>query len=109
MGLVYAPASTVLPVDLKDLVPKTQAGQGRRGVSLHQLDKHSLREERENGYNIQNESKDWEKRRETLRVGRKQRSNSRGRRQGQREERGPLMFIEERKDIKMAVAIYLKQ
>lgn len=43
VGFVSAPAGTVLPVDLKNLVPKTQAGQGRRGVSLHQLDKHSLR------------------------------------------------------------------
>lgn len=43
VGLVSAPAGTVLPVDLKNLVPKTQAGQGRGGVSLHQLDKHSLK------------------------------------------------------------------
>lgn len=55
VGLVYAPASTVLPVDLKDLVAKTQPSQGRRGVSLHQLDKHSLREETDKA--LKNESK----------------------------------------------------
>ena len=42
MGLVQAPASTVLPIDLEDLVPKAQAGQGSRGVSLDQLDEDPL-------------------------------------------------------------------
>lgn len=42
MGLVCAPAGTVLPVDLKELVPKTEACQGGRRVGLDQLDKHSL-------------------------------------------------------------------
>lgn len=44
VGLIYTPASTVLPIDLKNLVPKTQAGQGCRRVGLHQLDKHALRD-----------------------------------------------------------------
>lgn len=44
VGLVCAPAGAVLPVDLKDLVAKAQAGQGRGGVRLHQLDKQPLRE-----------------------------------------------------------------
>lgn len=45
VGLVHAPAGTVLPVDLKDLVSEAQPGQGRGGVRLHQLDKHSLIQE----------------------------------------------------------------
>lgn len=44
VGLIYTPASTVLPIDLKNLVPKTQAGQGCRRVGLHQLEKHTLRD-----------------------------------------------------------------
>lgn len=44
VGLVRTPSSRVLPVDLQDLVPKAQPSQGSGGVSLHQLDKHSLRE-----------------------------------------------------------------
>lgn len=57
VGLVYVPAGAVLPVDLKDLVPEAQASQGRRGVSLHQLDKHSLRGEGDRRMS-QNESED---------------------------------------------------
>lgn len=45
VGLVCAPASTVLPIDLENLVPKAQASQGRGGVGLNQLDKQSLTEE----------------------------------------------------------------
>lgn len=66
VGLVYAPAGTVLTVDLKDLVPKTQPGQGRGGVGLHQLDKHSLRRERGNRQNIQNESREERGKRQTM-------------------------------------------
>ena len=61
MGFVQAPAGTVLPVDLKDLVPETQTGQGRGGVSLHQLDKHSLREETGNPKNSQNEIREMKR------------------------------------------------
>lgn len=42
MGLVQAPASTVLSINLEDLVPKAQAGQGSRGVCLDQLDEDTL-------------------------------------------------------------------
>lgn len=42
MGLVCAPAGTVLPVDLEDLVPETQASQGGGRVRLHQLDEDPL-------------------------------------------------------------------
>ena len=48
VGLVQAPASTVLPVDLEDLVPEAQAPQGGRGVGLNQLDKHALRRRMDN-------------------------------------------------------------
>lgn len=75
VGLVCAPAGTVLPVDLKDLVTETQASQGRRGVRLHQLDKQSLREKMfggtENRLRLMVEEKK-----------NKKQSNSTGRRQG---------------------------
>lgn len=97
VGLVYAPAGTVLPVDLKDLVPKTQAGQGRRRVSLHQLDKHSLRDK-----TFLSECKVWRERRGHWRliVERKQHSSSRGRRQGHGQEKGVKLLTTERKDIR---------
>lgn len=59
MGLVYAPSGAVLPVDLKDLVPEAQPGQGGGGVGLHQLDKHSLRGWTEETEIRHNETKEW--------------------------------------------------
>lgn len=42
VALVCAPAGAVLPVDLQDLVPEAQAGQGGGRVGLHQLHKQTL-------------------------------------------------------------------
>ena len=50
MGLVQAPASTVVPINLEDLVAEAQAGQGRRGVSLDQLDEDPLEGGTQEGY-----------------------------------------------------------
>lgn len=62
VSLIYAPSSAVLPIDLKDLVPKAQPSQGGRGVSLHQLDKHSLRERKqETDKTLKGDSKEEEK------------------------------------------------
>lgn len=49
VALVCAPAGAVLPVDLQDLVPKAQAGQGGGRVGLHQLHKETLGEEARRG------------------------------------------------------------
>lgn len=49
VALVCAPAGAVLPVDLQDLVPEAQAGQGGGRVGLHQLHKQTLREEARRG------------------------------------------------------------
>lgn len=57
VGLVHAPASTILPVDLQDLISKTKPCEGRGGVGLYQLDKHSLWKERGNRWNIQSQSR----------------------------------------------------
>lgn len=46
VGLVWAPAGTVLPVNLQNLISKPQASQRCRRARLDQLDEHSLQRER---------------------------------------------------------------